>query len=391
MEPHVAGAERHHAVRQLEPLQHRLRAPDHGLQLVVGLAGRDDLHHLDLVELVLADHPLGVLAVGARLAAIAGRERAVSSRQLGLGQDLGPVQRGERDLRGRNQVERAARVGLHRPEHLLLELGQHRHPDHGLRVHQVRHPDLGEAVLASVEIQHELHERPVEPGRRAPHHGEARLGDLARPVEVEDAEGLADLEVLLRLEGELSRRAPAAHLDVVIGRATHRHARVGQVRHLEQQALEPRVHLLHEPVENLDALRHLAHARHGRLRILAAPLGLPDGLGRAIALGLEILGLGHQPAALGVCGEHRRERDLGAARRERALHRRRVFADQLDVEHRVPFCRPNHNKKKAAAARPPSPRRAPAAARSTLTAPRGRPARPPPGPGCPPGRPRRDR
>src|SRR6266478_2106805 len=66
--------------------------------------------------------------------------------------------------------------------------------------------------------------------------------------------------------------------------APQRHARVGQVGHLEQQALEPRVHLLHEPVENLDALRHLAHARHGRLRILAAPLGLPDGLGRAIAL-----------------------------------------------------------------------------------------------------------
>jgi hypothetical protein len=61
-----------------------------------------------------------------------------------------------------------------------------------------------------VQIEHELGERPPEPGRRAPHDGEARLGDLARAIEVEDAERLADLEVLPRLEPELPRSAGAS-------------------------------------------------------------------------------------------------------------------------------------------------------------------------------------
>ena len=88
-------------------------------------------------------------------------------------------------------------------------------------------------------------------------------------------------------------------------------------------------------VERLDAVGDLAHERHRGLRVLAAALGLADGLGGAVALGLELLGLGHQPPALRVHREHGRERHRGAARREGALHRRGIFSDQLDVEHRV--------------------------------------------------------
>src|SRR6185503_4799844 len=67
----VARAVQHHAVGQLEALEDLFRVAHHGLQLVIGLVGRGHLDQLHLVELVLANHPLHVLAVGARLAAIA--------------------------------------------------------------------------------------------------------------------------------------------------------------------------------------------------------------------------------------------------------------------------------------------------------------------------------
>ncbi len=244
------------------------------------------------------------------------------------------MQRGERDLGGGDQVERAIGVRLHRPEHLLLELGQHRDPDHRLGIHQVRHPQLGEAVLTRVQIEHELRERAAQARGRAPHDGEARLGDLGRAVEVQDAEGLADLEVLPGREAELAGGAPAADLDVVVGGGAHRHRRVGDVRDLEQQGLEAAVGFLHPLVERLDAVRDLPHPRGGGLRVLAAPLGLPDGLRGAIPLRLQLLRLAHQPPAGRVRLQHRRERDRRAARGQRALHPCGIIADQPDVEHR---------------------------------------------------------
>jgi hypothetical protein len=109
---------------------------------------------------------------------------------------------------------------------------------------------------------------------------------------------------------------------------------VREIRQLEQQGVEARGRLLHEGVEGLDAVGDLAHPRHGRLRILAAPLGLADHLGGAVALGLQLLRLRHEAPALGVGIEHGPERDLSSARRERALHRRGILTDQPDVEHR---------------------------------------------------------
>jgi hypothetical protein len=245
------------------------------------------------------------------------------------------VERGERHLRGGDQVEGAARVGLHGAEHLLLELGQHRDAGHGLEIHQVRHPQLGEAVLARVQVQHELGERAAQARGRAPHDGEAGLGDLGRAVEVEDTERLADLEVLLRREGERARGAPAAHLDVVVRGGAHRHRGVRHVRDLEQQGLEPPVRLLHLRVEGLDPVGDLPHARGGGLRVLAPTPGLPDRLRGAIALRLELLGLGHEPAAGRVGLQDRGEGDRRPAGGERALHSRGIVADQLDVQHRL--------------------------------------------------------
>ena len=67
-----------------------------------------DLHHLDLVELVLADHAARVLAVAAGLGAEARRMRGQPDRQRSQRQDLVAHRVGQRDLGGRDQVQRLA-------------------------------------------------------------------------------------------------------------------------------------------------------------------------------------------------------------------------------------------------------------------------------------------
>src|SRR5690349_12467741 len=62
---HVARAEKHDAVRQVQPLQDRLGAGGHALVLVLGFIGVRDRHQLDLIELMLAQHAARVLASGA--------------------------------------------------------------------------------------------------------------------------------------------------------------------------------------------------------------------------------------------------------------------------------------------------------------------------------------
>ena len=89
----VAGSQRHHPVGQLQPLQHGLGATDHALVLGLRLLRRGDADQLDLGELVLADHALGVLAGGTGLGAEAGRQSASGAR-------AGPPRRRSRRRRG---------------------------------------------------------------------------------------------------------------------------------------------------------------------------------------------------------------------------------------------------------------------------------------------------
>ena len=90
--------------------------------LVLGarLVGRARSEHLDLVELVHAEDAARVLAGGAGLAAEAGREAGVAERQRRRVEDLAGVQRGQRDLRGADQVQ----VVLGQAVDLLLGVGQ---------------------------------------------------------------------------------------------------------------------------------------------------------------------------------------------------------------------------------------------------------------------------
>lgn len=77
------------------PLTRRSALADQLLEGLVRLLGQGVLEHLDLVELVAADHAALVGAVGARLAAEARRIGEQLMRQVAFGENLAAVQGGE--------------------------------------------------------------------------------------------------------------------------------------------------------------------------------------------------------------------------------------------------------------------------------------------------------
>ena len=81
-------------------------------------------------------------------------------------------------------------------------------------VHEIGHVRLAIAMLAHVQIEHELGERAMQPRKRSGHHHEARTRDAPRRLEVHP-QARADRHVILGLKGERTRLAPAAHLHVV--------------------------------------------------------------------------------------------------------------------------------------------------------------------------------
>ena len=70
-------------------------------------------------------------------------------------------------------------------------------------------------MLARVEVEHEVGEGALEPGTLAEVDDEAGAGDLGGAVEVEDAEGFAELPVGLGGEVEGGGSAPDLLFDVV--------------------------------------------------------------------------------------------------------------------------------------------------------------------------------
>ena len=98
-----------------------------------------------------------------------------------------------------------------------------------LVAHQERRRDLRVAVLGRVQVDHELAERPLEPRDAALENHEARAGELRGRLEIHQAEGLADLEMLLRA-GEVPRVAEAVALDVAGLVRADRHLVLRQVR-----------------------------------------------------------------------------------------------------------------------------------------------------------------
>src|SRR5690606_37439274 len=162
--------------------------------LLVRLFRPAEHEHLYLVELVHPQDAAYVLAVRTGLPPEAGRPPGVPYRRGQVAQDLTAVVRGERHLRGADEVE----VVGGQPVDLLGVVAQEPGALHRLRLDQHRRDHRGEPVLDRLrqrELQQpELELRP-DPGQVV----EPRPGDLRAPRYVDRAERLPQLQVVPRV------------------------------------------------------------------------------------------------------------------------------------------------------------------------------------------------
>jgi hypothetical protein len=141
--------------------------------------------------------------------------------------------------------------------------------------------------------------------------------------------------VVLHLEVELTRRAPAAHFDVAGLVLAHRHAFVRQVRHAEHQVGHAFLDVFELQRRGLHFVANAAHFRHHRRGVLAPPFHPANLLRQAVAASLQFFGTGLHGAAFRFeCGESRHVEGIAAVG-EAFRHAVEVFAQQLDVKHGV--------------------------------------------------------
>ena len=173
----------------------------------------------------------------------------------------------------------------------------------------------------------------MQPGDAALHEREARAGDLRRRGEIELPQLLADVDVVPDREVERARRAPAALLDIVVGRLAGRHALVRRIGNHREEIVQPALHffglLLQLGQARVDGAR-LGHQRRG---VLAFRLGLADPLGEGIAGCAQCLGLALNLPAL----VFQSEKFILVENETPCLEARhygvQVGAQELDVDH----------------------------------------------------------
>ncbi len=84
-------------------------------------------------------------------------------------------------------------------------------------------------MLAGVNVQKEIDERPLQSRADAPVNRKPRAGDLGGALQIQDLQLRAQIPMRLGFEIELARLAPAAHFDVVVRALAHRHGLVRDV------------------------------------------------------------------------------------------------------------------------------------------------------------------
>ena len=237
----------------------------------------------------------------------------------------------ERHLRGGNEVQVPA-VDL---EEVVLELRQLPGADErgGVGEKQRRHLDV--AVLAGVQIEHEVDEGPRQSGAGPAEHGEPGAGQLHAALEVVDAEGRAQVRVGLRVEIECRRIAMPTDLDVVRLAAADRDALVGHIRELEEQRAPGLLHLLEPSLVRVDGRGVGPARRHQCVDGLAVALR-PADPGADGLLGVPgLFEQRNERAAFAVEPAYLRE-DIGqtvAADGELGLDGRGIFTKQGWIEH----------------------------------------------------------
>ena len=123
-------------------------------ELIVRIVRPREFHQLDFLKLMLANDAAHILPVRARLTAKAGSICSKRNGQTAGIEQFIPVQIRNRDLSRRNQPQLL--LSMRNPEEIGGKLGKLSGPVHGFRIHHEGREDLDIAVLASVNIEHEI-------------------------------------------------------------------------------------------------------------------------------------------------------------------------------------------------------------------------------------------
>ncbi len=278
---------------------------------------------------MLAQHAARVLARGARLGAEAGGPGGIAQGQLALVDDRVGDEAGERHLGGRDEAE----VEFLDLEEVVAELGQVARAVERLVAHQERRAHLEIAELARMEVEHELGKRALEPRERSLEHAEAGTRELGRGGEIHEPERLAELPMLLGLEGEVARAAVAAELSVVRLVGADRHVPVGQIGQHGEKCIELGAERFFRALALRKRLLEPCQLGHERCRIAALALALADLARELVALGLQLLERRLRRAPLLVECQDRRGLGRQAAACESAVVGLRILPDPFEVVH----------------------------------------------------------
>ena len=160
---------------------------------------------------MLANHAARVLAVRPRLGAKARRVRRQAHRQLRSFDDGVAHEIRQRDLGRRNEAEL---VLAFEREQVRGELWQLAGTEQRRIVDEVGNVSFGVAMLARVQIQHQLRDCAMQACDRALQHDEASTRKFRCGVKIDEPELLAERDMIERLERELRRSSPPSYLDV---------------------------------------------------------------------------------------------------------------------------------------------------------------------------------
>ncbi len=299
-----------------------------GLRLI----GRGDGNHLDLGELMLAQHASRILTRRARFGAEAERMGGKAFRQVALDKDTVTHDIGERHLRRWDHILIVGDL-----VEIFLEFGKLAGAIKGVAAHHDGRGNFEIPFLQRMDIEHESAQRPLQPGDLAAGHDKARPRQLRRRREIHQAEGLAQLVMLLRLEIEGAGIANPAQLGILRLIGPVRHIGVQNIRQPAEGGVKLRLQFSLSRFQILRAAFQLRHLADQRIGITAGRLGLADLLRRRIAPRLQFLHLCLDFSPRGIKIEQR----IGLRRQAASFHCRievlRIFPDPFQVKHVTPF------------------------------------------------------
>ena len=148
---------------QIQQLQNALRIGRQRFMFVVGILRRRDLHQLHFIELMDANDPARFAPGRAGFAPKAGRVSDKFFRQIRRRENFFAMKICHRHLRGRREEQ----LVLLQPVHVVLKFRQLRRADHAIAPHEKWRAHFEVAMLARVQIEHEIDQRALQLRARA--------------------------------------------------------------------------------------------------------------------------------------------------------------------------------------------------------------------------------